>query len=415
MRTIRMSASSIACFKACKMRYYLNYVLGLQPAADTESQRIGSVWHACRELITRIQMAQAAGEPLVCYHCGGSNPHCFLCGGEDLPSDPMDAVVAYLNRFYESRPEWLDSRDMRVERATILHSLYGYQWYYAEDNKNMEVVATELKVETRIVSPSGRPVNNSCLVLRTDALVRRDGKCMVLENKTTGRSIGPDSTYWKNLELSVQPNLYIYALAAAQQQGDLERYGIHPLPQDDMITDCLYDVFHKPTIRPKKLSYTDTRSMLTTGKYLGTDVEIDIPGEYSDKEPPEAVRIDGEPAEIEVQKSGWSIQETPGMFGTRLLRDITERPEFYFQRRVISRKTDDLIRFERELYNLYLSMRMMENQGCWYCESESCEATFKCPFIDLCYNGVFVTPEDVAAGNIPDGFRVYKREGENDG
>ncbi|MDD4987199.1 MAG: PD-(D/E)XK nuclease family protein [Dehalococcoidales bacterium] len=415
MRTIRMSASSIACFKACKMRYYLNYVLGLQPAEDTESQRVGTVWHACRELITRIQMAQATDGPLTCFHCGGTNPYCFLCGGGALPADPMDAVVAYLNRFYESRPEWLDSHEMRVERTTILHALYGYQWYYEEDNRNMEVVATELKAETPIVSPSGRAVRNAVLVLRTDALVRRNGRVMVLENKTTGRSLDPDSTYWKNLELSVQPNLYIYALTAAQQQGNLEQYGIRPFPKDDAITDCLYDVFHKPTIRPKKLSQSDLRAMLKSSLYLNTGVDITVSGKYSDKEPPEAIWIDGEPAEIEAQKTGWTIQETPGMFGTRLLQDITERPEFYFQRRIISRKTDDLIRFERELYNLYLSMRMMENQGCWYCESESCEATFRCPFIDLCYNGVRLTPEDIAAGNVPDGFRVFKREGENNG
>ena len=54
-KDLRLSASCISCFKRCKMAFFYQYMLGLQPVQETDALRIGSVYHACREIIGEMQ------------------------------------------------------------------------------------------------------------------------------------------------------------------------------------------------------------------------------------------------------------------------------------------------------------------------------------------------------------------------
>ena len=88
------------------------------------------------------------------------------------------------------------------------------------------------------------------------------------------------------------------------------------------------------------------------------------------------------------------------MFGARLLQDITTRPEFYFVRKEITHHQEDIKAFEHELFNIYHSIHLMGNKNTWFKNEAACEATFKCSYIDFCYNNIKIGPEDV-----PNNFR----------
>jgi hypothetical protein len=94
------------------------------------------------------------------------------------------------------------------------------------------------------------------------------------------------------------------------------------------------------------------------------------------------------------------------MYGARLLADIATRPEFYFARREYGKTDDELNRFHRELLAIFGTIRTMYKDEGWYHCEKMCENTFKCEFIDICYNGV--DPD----GQLPEGLICKHREEE---
>ena len=49
---MELSASSIGCFKACPMRFYYRYVLGLVPIVEGDALRVGSNYHRIQEIVS---------------------------------------------------------------------------------------------------------------------------------------------------------------------------------------------------------------------------------------------------------------------------------------------------------------------------------------------------------------------------
>jgi len=322
-----------------------------------------------------------------------------------LEDDPMDHVMQYLDNYYETLYEGLDGEKMRAERAMLLNAMVGYQWRYSDDD-DITMLGTEFRAEQKLYDPYRNvEVDDAILVYVCDGIMRYQNELMIREYKTTSKPVGMDSTFWNNLNLAIQPNMYIYCLTQAQRQGQLEPLG---LPADgEQIRTILYDVFHKPGIKPGvKLSQKATQEFISTGTYHDGDFEVTsgFDGEAND-----SVHVDGRRAIIEPGKKGFALRETAEMYGARVLADIVERPDFYLARKPFSKTDADLVRTEKQLFNIYQSIRSMEEQHSWYTEEESCEATWKCPFLNLCYNNVDVEGE-LAAGRVPDGYRVYIRK-----
>lgn len=405
---LRMSASCISCFKQCKMRFFYQYMLGLQPVDESDALRIGIVYHMCREIIGEMQKGTTE-----CWHkChkkGQLDYPCPICGETEGPGklqdDPIMQVMIYLNNFYESRPDWFDGEKMKSERAMILNAMVGYEWRYSEDD-SISMLGTEFRAEQPIFNPhTGEAVDDAILVYVCDGIMEHEGSKKIREYKTTSKGVNGDSTFWSNLRLAIQPNMYIYCLQQAQKAGELRSLGIGP--NDKLITDIVYDVFHKPGISPKMLTQAESKQFVDTSEYMGTKFEIE------NFDGGRAIGVDGERVEVVPGKKDgtFAIRETADMYGARLLADIVERPDYYFARRNISKSDQEMQRTELQLFNIYQSIRSMEEQHAWYHEEEACEATFKCPFIDLCYNNVDVEGI-LAAGRVPDGYTVYKRKEE---
>ncbi|GAG68676.1 unnamed protein product, partial [marine sediment metagenome] len=101
----------------------------------------------------------------------------------------------------------------------------------------------------------------------------------------------------------------------------------------------------------------------------------------------------------------FAVRETPEMFGTRLLKEIAENPTKYFARVELTRTDADLKQLEYEMINIYHTIKFMDRNSAWWKNESQCEATFRCPYIPVCYNNV-----DVSNGIVPDGFKCILKD-----
>ena len=382
-----LSATHINTFKACPQRYNLRYVLGLKPIEDTDSQRFGTYWHKIQEVINL-----KTGDP--CCDCKADGPTseigCVICGGTHKVGEltGMDLVTVYLNDAYSSVPMGKTPEDAEVERITLLYSLIGYQWYYQDKHVDYRIISQETKFSLPLCSPfSKRKLPNVCVNGVIDKILSDGDGIFIKELKSTSNAIEPDSDYWKHLTLDTQTLLYMWA---GRQLG-------YPNIQ------LLYDVWHRPAIRPKMLTQAESKSFVETKDYCNQKFTV----VHNDA----GTVINDDVVQVEAgKKEGtFAIRETPEMFGARLLQDITERPTFYFCSKAIPRTDADIQQFEKDLFNMYNTIRTMTKTNSFWCNEHSCENKYKCSYIDLCYNHVQVDP-----ANPPAGFECTrkKKEGE---
>lgn len=360
------------------MRFFYKYVCGLKPVEATESQRMGTNWH-------KIQEIAGMKPETVCPSCRDTqkNHECALCEGTDiLPADMMDAVIRHLNQVYANRPMSKTPEEWETERIILLYSLVGYNWYYADQKANDKIIAQETNFRIPLLSPgSGRALPNVLVDGRIDKIINRARKILIQELKSTGNPLDSDSTYWSHLNLDTQTTLYPYAV-----RSEYPNIGV------------LLDAWHKPQIRPKKLTQADSKKFVENGEYCGEKFEV-VCGH---NEQGIGFLVNNTGAEIEpgAKEGTFAIRETPEMFGARLLQDITERPEFYYVQKPVPRTDADYKRFQAELFNIYQTIRLMYRNNAWFRNEGQCEATFKCPYINFCYNNMKVEP-----GDTPEGFK----------
>ena len=100
--------------------------------------------------------------------------------------------------------------------------------------------------------------------------------------------------------------------------------------------------------------------------------------------------------------------ETPEQYGQRLLADISDRPDFYFQRREVPRLDEDLAQFQAELWQQAQQLleirrradRLANPAGAWFRNVSRMTCGY-CEFSDLCLNGTAVE-----AANPPAGYQI---------
>lgn len=385
-KQLNLSATSLQCFKTCPMRYYYRYILGLSPIEDTDALRVGTNYHRIQELADAKPggvcecFSEREGES-----SEGLYPRdCVLCNGTGLnPHDPMDAVVRHLNERYSTPPLSKTVEEWETEKITLLYTLVGYRWWYEQQDQGYDVESLERGFDIPLISPLSGAKLKARLRGKIDRVFAAGpANRFVHDYKSTSKNIDPDSTFWAHLTLDTQTRLYTYA---AKQLG-LGMCGV------------LYDAWHKPGIKPKKLTQADSKKFVTTGEYCGEGFERENPdGTIPVLIENQYLMVNGKSAEIEpgAKPGTFAIRETPQMFGARLLQDITERPEFYFARKEIVHHSTDIEAFQRELVNIYYTIRHMKRTNGWWPNESQCEATYRCEFLDLCYNHVNLGPDDV--------------------
>lgn len=195
--------------------------------------------------------------------------------------------------------------------ATLAGLLQGYMTRYGLD-RSVEVLHREVEFET--------PIDGSRTFRaagKIDGMGRvADGRLCLMEYKTTSSPLDPESDYWLRLRADTQILMYVSAARA--------------LGWD--VATVVYDVVRKPTIQPRAIPMLDAE---------GRKIVLDQAGER-------VIKADGTPRESADSAKGYTMQtcgETPTEFGDRLVRDTTERPDWYFCRREVPVMDDDLSEF----------------------------------------------------------------------
>jgi hypothetical protein len=228
-----LTASRMAALLSCPRKHYWRYEVGLKPICDAPALRFGSAWHRAME--ARWQ-GMAYADALA------------VAMGEGV-ADP-------------------------VEAATLAGMLAGY---YAEYEGAREIVAT-LHPEQEFLLPlaGSRTFDTAGKI---DGLgVLNDGRLCLVEHKTAGESVEPDSEYWQRLRFN--PQVYQYVLAARALGWDVEV--------------VIYDVARKPAIRVKQ---GETPEQF--GERLAADTR-ERPGFYFARR--EVPVLDQDVAEFEAQR-----------------------------------------------------------------------------------------------------------------
>lgn len=392
----RLSASSISSLKFCPFQYFLHYVKHIRRVEEPDHFRMGTNWHTIMEVMSLkpgavcacLDIIRAIDEPPE----AASDSDCLICEGTGKnPDDIMTAVVRVIDDAYSRIPGSMDPEKWAVERAKLLYAAAGYRWYYSEQPLN--TVLREYEFDTPVPSETGRAIGNLKVVGFVDKVVDLGPCCGIIEHKTTSSAIDPDSNYWGHLSLDTQTTLYLFIMRMLQDKGELPEL-------TKPINSLYYDVFHKPGISPKKLTQGASKKFVADGMYFEQKFEVVNTKINSEGAYAPVITVDDKPAEVEpgAKEGTYAIRETPEMYGARLLADIAERPEFYFVRKEIPKTDAEVTRFHNELLGVLASMKSHYKLGSWYHCERQCEATYKCDYIDLCYNGV--DPD----GTLPEGL-----------
>lgn len=193
-----MTASRLSCLQACPAMHLLRYELNIRKAASAAPLRTGTLWHKAMEWIIT--------EPLDAY----ANLHNAI-DSADYPDD--------------------DAREL--DRCTLCNLLAGYLWRWA--TADVTVLACEEEFAMPLYSTTGE-ASAWRVAGKRDKRVLMDGRELVMEHKTSGEDLAPDSDYWARLRMDPQISVYILSCRMAGSAVD----------------SVLYDVTRKPTIRLKQ-------------------------------------------------------------------------------------------------------------------------------------------------------------------
>jgi hypothetical protein len=180
------------------------------------------------------------------------------------------------------------------DKASAVALMTGYDARWGEEN--LEVLAVEQTFTVPLINPVTNRTSRTFMVQGTiDALCcdRDTGRVLVVEHKTTGDDLELGSTYWQRLKLDSQVSTYVSGAASLGHAID----------------GCLYDVIGKPTLRPRLATPIEKR------RYRKKDGALDARQRDSD--------------------------EAPGEFMRRILSDIEESPDLYYQRGVVVRLEEE--------------------------------------------------------------------------
>jgi RecB family exonuclease len=331
-----LTHSAEAKFKSCCRKYFLAYRLGLRTAHDSEPLRIGSMFHLGVGI----------------YESG-------------IPID--DAIEAVRQAYADTEcPPYLDQNAYDAEKETAIALIIGHHRRWKDDGI-LETVAIEIPFELSIVNPdTGRITPRYVSGGKIDRIARLpDGRLALVERKTVGESIEPQSDYW--LKLLMDSQISRYMLAARRLGYDVQT--------------TVYDVVRKPAIRPKDITKSDRAVATSTKRYFDYELSDVCPE-----------------------------RETPAMYAARLIDDMNRRPDFYFARVEIPRTENDLREFQAEQWTIKSQIGQCEantarwGSAAWPRNTAACTGFGSCEYLNVCRGTTGNQTEQ-----IPAGFRRVER------
>jgi hypothetical protein len=403
MRDIVLSSTANSIYQSCDWAYMLKYILGWRSEVEKPYFRIGGNWAKCQEIV-----ASTPGE--LCWNCAAKrevDPDCYLCEGTGrVPTELTEAASRYLDYAYSEMPDGWDVTQWMTEKLTILYSFCAYKAKYPE--QEYEVLVGEIPFSLPIIDPTNNRKLANC---RLDGIVdqlwrhKETGRVYIGEQKSTSSGL-EDGAYWDKLKLSGQVQIYSYAVWMLWCGGELEQYGLKA--SDATIVTPIYDVWHKPQIKPKFLTQGETKKFVKTSEYFGTQFEI-LDWDTADAGGAQRVTVNGVHAEVKpgIKEGEFAIRETPEMYAERLLFNITQRPDFYFARKEIPVNGDDISKLAQDCAKFVKKIKYNEKENLWIRNTRNCKSPGKCDFYDACY---LYKDHLLVANDPPEGYRCYFEE-----
>ena len=349
-----LTNSALATYKTCPRKYYLKYECRLAPQREADYFRLGSAYHYGQETLAR----------------GGS----------------LDEAVAAIHANYDHPPEWVTADPDTLARwyyeaVTVECLLRGHVWRWQEER--LAPLAAEQVFDLPLVNPeTGAATPNYRLGGMIDQLVKLpDKRTAVLEFKTTGFELSPESDYWARLRMDHQISTYYLAAQALVVGG---------------AATVVYDVTRKPTIRPGTVPLLDEDGLKIVLNEQGARVW----------------RKDGKaPKQSADSAAGEKLQiraATLAEWAERLMQDIYERPDWYYARREVPRLTADIDEYQDELWQQQQQLRASELRGRWFRNTAACLGFQKCEFFAICAAGC--TPAALQDDTMPAPAGYERRE-----
>lgn len=195
----------------------------------------------------------------------------------------------------------------RVVAAKCRGLMAGYHAKYSD--AGLKPIAVEQVYQTQLINPDTKRTSRSFTVAGIiDVLLSTN---TIMDHKTCSQEIDDSAApYWRQLAIEGQVSHYMLLLW---------QHGIK-------IDKAIWDVMRKPNIKPKKLSKADMTLVASTKEYFDRPIVLENP-------------------------ANWDGRETMDMFEARVAHDCThERPDWYFQRRIVARMDNELLEYARELW-----------------------------------------------------------------
>lgn len=344
-----LTHSRLSTAKVCLRKHFFAYEVGLRKAQQSTPLRMGSAVHLGLERLS-------------------------------ITGDLQEACNA-VRANYAEVPSWVQDFDEWITEAeTCCCLVSGYQWRWSQPNDGLErapnvvdTVATELEFVLPLRNPeTGYPSTNWKMAGKTDRIVRLvDGRVAILETKTTGDDIGPDSDFWRRLRMDQQISLYVIA---AREMG-------YP------VETVVYDVIRKPSIGRLQVPMLDED---------GCKIVVDADGKR-------VFNQNGSRRQSADKAKGWTLQsrlQAPFEYANRLLEDIAARPDWYYQRLEIPRLASDIEEFQVELWQQQKLISACQSHGYWFRNTAACIHPYKCEYFDICCGGW------QQGMPVPDGFEI---------
>lgn len=231
--------SSLNCFRRCPREYYFRYVKLRRPKQISDALKFGRMFH-----IGLNAWWDPDGHPVTIQHHELSDVDLIKV---------RELFLGYTNRWFGEK-----FRTIAVEQR-------------------FEVDCGPYKLAGSI-----------------DAIAEENGRCVIIEHKTSTSDITPGSSYWEKVT-SIDSQLSTYWIAAQSLGYD--------------VREVVYDVIHRPKSGPLQATPKSQRKYTKAGKLYA--------GQRDSEETLEEYRL-------------------------RLREDIKDNPEWYFCRQRVVRLEDDM-------------------------------------------------------------------------
>lgn len=215
-----------------------------------------------------------------------------------------------IDAFVGPSPDY--SKAIIATKCKALMAGYHARWADA----GYVTLSTETVYRSNLWNPETQRRSRSFEVAgKVDVDAMHSGRHVIIDHKTTSEDISdPNAPYWRQLMVERQPTHYMLLewLNGRKVEG------------------AIWDVVRKPGISPKKLARGEYEAVSITGHYSGRRTS-----------PESVAQLQADPER----------RETLEMYEARLALDCTtERPQWYFQRRPVTRLDSDIHEHSTELW-----------------------------------------------------------------